>query len=115
MNSPEYKCVLANKSKIVDTLNSTPGATQCLCRKYQERRWTGIYADQTAETLVDTALNRIKTDPNQVKNFLPMLRDTTGLDLIVAVLEKALARKQLQRHVELSNYNSTQNATNYSI
>ena len=87
--SPQYNSVLENNCDIVDTLNSTPGATTRLWTKYKEKVWSNICTEQTSNTLVTTALNRIKNDAKHFETFLTMLKDIAGLDLIVAKLEKA--------------------------
>lgn len=87
MTSPQYKKVLNNKGTIEEALKLTPGATDVLVTKFQEKEWLSITESPTEEKLVKTVLGRIRRNPADLNTFVEMLEDVTGLDQIVETLE----------------------------
>ena len=75
-----------NLDAIVDTLESNEPASQTLRRKVKAKGWLGLATNLTAEELVTLVLGRIEHDANQYGEFIAMLRDIEGMDLIVKTL-----------------------------
>ena len=67
-------------------LKSTPGARENLILHYKEHEWLDVTENPSEGELVTLALVRIKQDPSQFDLFIDMLRDTEGMDLIMATL-----------------------------
>ena len=76
----------AHLSIITSTLQLNPSASQSLRLKYQEKRWLSLTASPAEDELVKLVLGRIEQDANQYDEFLAMLRDIEGMDLIVNTL-----------------------------
>ena len=70
-------------NNIITTLKLTPGATDMLTGMYKQKRWMNITVHPTEGQLVTLALDRIQQDSNQYDLFIDMLRDISGMDLIV--------------------------------
>ena len=78
----EYKKVLANLNKIIRALDLKTGAKKSLRLKFMEKRWLDITDDPSSEELVMVVLERIEHDSGQYHEFIAMVEDTPGLDLI---------------------------------
>ena len=87
MDSPRYNSVLVNKTRIIESLEATK-TTRKLAIKFQEKKWTGLTSNPTAEELVDNVLGRIKEDEEDFDIFVEKLKELVGLDQLVATLEK---------------------------
>ena len=75
-----------NLDTIVKTLESNQSASETLRRKVKPKGWLGLATNPTAEELVTLVLGRIEHDVNQYGEFIDMLRDIEGMDLIVNTL-----------------------------
>ena len=73
-------------SNLIEALKLCPGAKDKLTSLYQTHKWLSLAAKPTEDELVKLALERIKLNPSQFDLFIDMLRDTEGMDLIVATL-----------------------------
>ena len=78
----EYKKVRANLNSICGTLDLKTGAKTTLRLKFIEKEWLNTTADPSSDQLVMLVLGRIERDSNQYYEFIAMLEDTPGLDLI---------------------------------
>jgi hypothetical protein len=76
----EYTSVLEQMATITDYLK---GSRDTLIQKYQQEQWIPITEHPDAGGLVTIALNRISTDARQYDVFIDMLKDITGMDIIV--------------------------------
>ena len=63
-----------------------PDANQRLRQKFQKERWLSVGSDTGGEQLVTVALSRIESDAGQFQQFVDMLNDIDGMDLIVKKL-----------------------------
>ena len=75
-----------NLGSITRALKTTPSASQTLKQKMIEKGWLDPIASPTEEQLVTLVLERIDQDVNQFGEFIAMLRDIEGMDLIVNTL-----------------------------
>ena len=78
-----YDCVLSNLDSITRLLKGTPGAREALTVQYEQKKWLGVMENPMEKELVNLALTRIEQDPSQYDEFLTMLRNIEGMDLIV--------------------------------
>ena len=79
----EYTSVLGQMTTITDYLKVNNGSRDTLIQKYQQEQWIPITEQPDAGGLVTIALNRISTDARQYDVFIDMLKDITGMDIIV--------------------------------
>ena len=86
-NSPEYRSVNTNRSRITSALKSNPTASKTLKQKFKEESWLEPTDDPDEDALVTLILNRIKHDVNQFQKFIHMLRDIAGMDQIENMLK----------------------------
>ena len=70
----------------IQTLQTTPGTKELLTVKYIEAKWMGLSARPAEDQLVGLALGRILQDSQQFDVFIDMLRNITGMELIVKKL-----------------------------
>ena len=82
----EYQRVRTNLSSITRALQLNLSASQRLKWKFQEKGWLSLTANPAEDELVKLVLGRIEQDANQYDEFLAMLRDIEGMDLIVNTL-----------------------------
>ena len=75
-----------NLSSITRALETNPSASKTLKQKFVEKEWLDLIANPTEEQLVTLVLGRIEQDVNQYGDFIAMLRDIEGMDLIVNML-----------------------------
>ena len=75
-----------NLSSITRGIRSLPRARRALSLRFKEKEWLDLTASPTEEQLVTLVLGRIEQDANQYDEFLAMLRDIEGMDLIVNTL-----------------------------
>jgi len=75
--------VKTNLSSIITALQSNPSARNSLRQKFKEKGWLSITNSPTEEQLVTHALGRIELDPNQYGKLIAMLKEISGMDLIV--------------------------------
>ena len=81
-----YDRVLSILDRIESSLKATPGARKALAVRYKQKKWLVVTENPTENELVTIALMRIKQDPSQYDEFLTMLCDIEGMDLIVKTL-----------------------------
>ena len=86
-DTPKYKKVLSKIPEITSTLKQLPGAKEQLSELYKKNRWIPMEADATEMNLVNIALERIQLKSSQFEVFVGMLKEITGMDLIVETLE----------------------------
>ena len=91
----EYKTVLEHIGNISYSLQGNSAAKQALTFKYQEKQWINIYESPDETSLVRLALTRISFDPSQYRIFMGMLKDITGMDFIVKIIEGMAACSHL--------------------
>ena len=72
-----------NLNSIVRDLKSSPSASGTLSRKFIEKGWLDATANPTEDQLVRQVMGRIEHDVNQYGEFIDMLCDIEGMDLIV--------------------------------
>jgi len=76
-----------NLNSIVTYLKSNPSASDTLSRIFIEKGWLNVTATATADRredqLVTLVLGRIELDVNQYGEFIAILNDVPGMDLIV--------------------------------
>ena len=65
---------------------SNPPASKTLKEKFKEKSWLEPTDDRDDDGLVTLVLNRIEHDINQFEEFIKMLKDIEGTDLIVGIL-----------------------------
>ena len=82
----EYNSVLNNLNKIVDTLKSSPSAKETLTLRYKEKKWMDVREQLDEQALITIALQRIEMDCRQFDTFVSMLKDITGMDLVVKAI-----------------------------
>ena len=85
-DTPEYRNVNTNRRRITGTLKSNPTASKTLKEKFKEKSWLEPTDDPDEDRLVTLILNRIEDDVNQFQEFIDMLKDIEGTDLIVRIL-----------------------------
>ena len=78
-----YDRILRHLVAITRALKLTHGAREKLSLHYKQNEWIDITENPIEDELVTLALMRIKQDPNQYDQFVSMLRDIEGMDLIV--------------------------------
>ena len=83
----EYISVLNRLTCITEYLKVNQSAKDGLTQKYQEHKWLDIVAKPTEQILVTLALSRIENDVNQYAEFITMLEQTAGMDIIVDKLK----------------------------
>ena len=81
-----YDCVLNNLDRVTSSLRATPGAQEALAVHYKQKKWLDVTENPSVNDLVTLALTRIKQDSSQYDEFLTMLRNIEGMDLIVKML-----------------------------
>lgn len=86
-DKPGYQKVLSKISEITSTLKQLPGAKEKLSELYKKQEWISMEADTTETNLVNIALDRIQLKSSQFEVFVGMLKEITGMDLIVETLE----------------------------
>ena len=82
----EYTRVRQNLDAITQVLDMNSDANQRLRQKFQKERWLSVGSDTGGEQLVTVALSRIENDAGQFQQFVDMLNDIDGMDLIVKKL-----------------------------
>ena len=75
-----------NLSSIIAALQLNPHASQSVRQKFKEKGWLPIAANPTEVQLVALALGRIELDASQYGEFIDMLLNTSGMDLIMKQL-----------------------------
>ena len=75
-----------NLSSITEALQLNPFASQSVKQKFKGKGWLKIAANPTAEELVTLVLGRIELDASQYGEFIAILNDVEGMDLIVKTL-----------------------------
>lgn len=85
--TPEYKKVLSKIPEITSTLKQLPGAKEQLSELYKKHKWIAMETNATETNLVNIALERIQLKSGQFELFVGMLKEITGMDLIVQNLE----------------------------
>ena len=82
----EYERVKTSRSSITGALQSNPSASQTLRQKFKEKGWLESSSNPEDDQLVTLILSRIKHDIHQFEEFIAVLKDIDGMDLIVDIL-----------------------------
>ena len=87
-DTKEYKTVQKYESAIIDALDASPTAVNSLVSKFIEKDWFAPKdrKNATAEVVADGALTRIKLNSRCYREFIEMLRDIPGMDIILEKL-----------------------------
>ena len=72
-----------NLDAIVRYLKFNPSASETLSRKFIGKGWLDATANPKEDQLVTLVLGRIEHDVNQYEEFIGMLCEIEGMDLIV--------------------------------
>ena len=83
----EYTTVLQHMDSIIEHLEVHSKAKESLIVKYQQRQWIATTESPDETLLVKLALNRISDDVSQYHIFIEMLKDTTGMDVVVKKIQ----------------------------
>ena len=81
--------------KITGVLESNPTAKESLCQKLKskpKKPWLGTTEDPSPSTLVTIVLGRIESSASQYHEFLAMLGETIGLDLVKKAIEETVRK-----------------------
>ena len=97
-NTPEYQRVMNNLSSITEALQLNPHASQSVRQKFKEKGWLSIAANSTEQELVALVLGRIELDASQYGEFIAILNDVPGMDLIVKKLYGPLLQVRTFTH-----------------
>lgn len=97
----EYKSVLEHIGNISYYLKVDSAAKQALTFKYQQKEWIAITESPDETSLVRLVLTRISFDPSQYRIFMDMLKDITGMELIVKIIEGMIACSHLNSGAKL--------------
>ena len=74
--------MVRNLKAITTALKANPSAFQSLSLKLKEKEWQQVTDSPTEEELVCLVTNRIKLNASQFEEFLAMVNDVEGLDLV---------------------------------
>ena len=91
----EYRKVLANMEEITEALKSNPTAKESLCQKLKskpKKPWLTTTEDPSPSILVTIVLGRIERSASQYHEFLAMLGETIGLDLVKKSIEETVRK-----------------------
>ena len=72
---------MTNFEAITEAL-SQADAFRCLTRKVISKGWLPIHSKRSEEELVSTIIYRIKQDTSYFGEFIDMLHDIEGMDLV---------------------------------
>ena len=72
---------------ITEALKSNSGALQCLTLKVKAKGWHTTTSKPSEESLVSLIINRIRLNAHQFGEFIAMLDDIEGMDLVVDKLK----------------------------
>ena len=88
--TPEYNTLLQNLSSIAGKLLSVPGSKDLLGLKFMEKKWLETTANPSEKDLVILALSRTDADSYTFHEFVEMLKEISGMDLVVQNLTTKL-------------------------
>ena len=74
--------MVSNLEAITTALKANPSAFQSLSLKLKQKEWQKITDSPTEEELVYLVTDRIKLNASQFGEFLAMVNDIEGLDLV---------------------------------
>lgn len=86
-SSPSYKAVQGNLTSISDAIRQTPSALGALTLKFVEKGWIRGGDNPTPDQICIMVLGRIELNANEFWNFLDILKDTEGMDIIACTLK----------------------------
>ena len=89
-NTREYVTLLESLSSVTEKLFSVPRSKDQLCIKFIERKWLDITANPSERELVILALSRIKENSQIFYEFVKILEDIGGMNLVVKSLTTKL-------------------------
>ena len=82
----EFQRIITLFERITATLKSNPAAFKCLRLKLIENGWQNAADRLTEEELLCLIADRIKLDASQFGDYMDMLKDIEGLDLVADML-----------------------------
>lgn len=85
-STEHYRRVKANFASIVRSLEANPDAFKSLCRKFREKSWIQK-VDVAPDCLLNVVLDRIRLNVKAYDEFIEMLGNVDGLDLIKETIE----------------------------
>lgn len=88
----EYRKVLAYLGTIINTLKTNEEAKGSLCLKCKEKKWIETTHANDPETLMGIILNRIETKVGTYEEFMTMLGNTVGMDLVEKEIREAKSK-----------------------
>ena len=83
----EYRKVQANLVKINATLRANVEAERVLRQTFEQKGWIEMGTDTPGNKLMTVVLDRIKLSPDTYEEFMEMLGNIKGLDLIKVEIE----------------------------
>ena len=102
----EYRKVLAYLGIIVKALKANKEAKSSLCLNCKEKKWIETTQDPEPGDLMGIILNRIELDAATYYEFMTMLGNIIGLDLVKRDIEEATSEYSNSsiRELHLINY-----------
>ena len=88
----EYRKVLAYLGIIVKALKANKEAKDSLCLKCKEKKWIETTHANDPEPLMGIILNRIETEVGTYEEFMTMLGNTVGMDLVEKEIREAKSK-----------------------
>ena len=82
-----YKAVQENLTSISDSIGQAPSALSALTLKFVKKRWIRGGDHLTPDQICTMALGRIAQDAKEFWDFVDILKDTEGTDIIGHTLE----------------------------
>ena len=83
----EYQAVTMHLETITEALQSNSCALQSLLLKLKVKGWLPVSSKPPEDDLVSSIIDRIKNDTSQFGEFIAMLDNIEGMDLVVDKLK----------------------------
>ena len=92
----EYRKVQANLENTIATLESNRDAKNVLCQKFIQKGWTDArHKTPTDNELMVLVLNRIELSADTYSEFIEMLGNIPGLDLIKKRIDTTTGKRSI--------------------
>lgn len=88
----EYKKVLVNLEGIVEALKANKGAKESLCLKCTMKEWNELTAELSEGDVIKLILTRIKMKAETYYEFMTMLANIDGLDVVKETIETTICK-----------------------
>ena len=85
--TPQYERVKNNYSGIIRQLRVDSKRKDSLVDKFVDKGWIDNVGDYSEKELVNVALGRIQLDAKEFNTFYDILKEVTGMELIVKTLD----------------------------